>query len=50
MAISNERIKQDLLKIEALARATNHKVKIKSKSGNPVNKIILELGYPTAPS
>ena len=50
MAISSERIKQDLLKIEALSRATNHKVKIKSKSGNPVNKIILELDYPTAPS
>ena len=50
MAISNERIKQDLLKIEALAKSTDHKIKIKSKSGNPVNKITLELDYPTAPS
>lgn len=50
MAISSERIKQDLLKLEALSKSTNHKVKIKELSGNPTNVIILELNYPTAPS
>ena len=50
MAISSERIKQDLLKIEALSKATTNKVKVKEVLGNPTNVIILELDYPTAPS
>ena len=50
MAISIERIKQDILKLEALSKSTNYKVKIKELSGNPTNVIILELNYPTAPS
>lgn len=50
MAISNERIKQDILKIEALSKLTNNKVRIKETLGNPTNVIVLELDYPTAPS
>lgn len=50
MAISSERIKQDLRKIDELSQSTNGRVKVKSTSGNPITNIILELDYPTAPS
>lgn len=50
MTISAERIKQDLRKIEELSKSVNGRVKIKSTLGNPVNKIILDIDYPTAPS
>lgn len=50
MTISAERIKQDLRKIEELSKSVDGRVKVKSTSGNPVNKIILEIDYPTAPS
>lgn len=48
--ISAERIKQDLRKIDELSKSSNGRVKVKSTYGNPVNRIILELNYPTAPS
>lgn len=50
MTISAERITQDLRKIEELSKSVNGRVKVKSTSGNPVNRIIIELDYPTAPS
>lgn len=46
----SERVVHDLRKIEELSKSVNGRVKIKSLSGNPTNKIILELDYPTAPS
>lgn len=50
MSISAERIIQDLRKIEELSKSVNGRVKVKSTSGNPVNIILLEIDYPTAPS
>ena len=50
MTISAERIKQDLRKIDELSKSVNGRVKVKSTSGNPVNSIVLEIDYPTAPS
>lgn len=50
MTISTERIKQDLRKIDELSKSVNDRVKVKSTSGNPVNSIVLEIDYPTAPS
>lgn len=50
MTISAERIKQDLRKIDELSKSVNDRVKVKSISGNPVNIIVLEIDYPTAPS
>jgi ubiquitin-protein ligase len=50
MSISAERIKQDLLKITELSKSVNGRVKIISTTGNPVNEILLEINYPTAPS
>lgn len=50
MTISAERVKQDLRKIEELSKSVNGRVQVKSTSGNPVNTIILEIDYPTAPS
>ncbi len=50
MTISAERVKQDLRKIDELSKSANHRIKVISTSGNPVNKIVLELDYPTAPS
>lgn len=43
----SERRNQDLIKLNDLAKATNGKVKIISKSGDPVSTIIIELNYPT---
>ncbi|MCL5227404.1 ubiquitin-conjugating enzyme E2 [Pseudomonas nunensis] len=45
-----ERVFQDLRKIEELSKAAEGRVTIRSKSGNPINTIILELNFPTAPS
>lgn len=50
MSISAERIKQDLRKIDELSKSVNGRIKVKSTSGNPVSKILLELDYPTASS
>lgn len=50
MTISAERIKQDLRKIDELSKSVNGRVKVKSTSGDPVNRIVLEIDYPTAPS
>jgi ubiquitin-protein ligase len=50
MTISVERVKQDLRKIDELSKSIDGRVKVKSISGNPVNRIILEIDYPTAPS
>ena len=50
MSISAERIKQDLIKIAELSKSVNGRIKVISTTGNPVNKILLEIDYPTAPS
>ena len=50
MSAFSERVRQDILKIEELSKLTSGRVRIKKKTGNPPNKIILELNYPTAPS
>lgn len=50
MTISAERVKQDLRKIEELSKSVNGRVQVKSTSGNPANRIVLEIDYPTAPS
>ncbi|WP_391486674.1 ubiquitin-conjugating enzyme E2 [Alteromonas macleodii] len=50
MNISAERVKQDLIKLEALSRELNGKVLVKGTSGNPVNLIHIVLDYPTAAS
>ena len=43
----SERRNQDLIKLNDLAKSTNGKVQILSKSGNPVSTIVIELNYPT---
>jgi ubiquitin-protein ligase len=50
MSAFTERIIQDIRKIEELSQSVNGRIKIKNKLGNPVNKIIIELDYPTVPS
>jgi len=50
MSAFSERIIQDIRKIEELSNTVAGRVKIKSKSGNPVNNIVLEIAFPTAPS
>ena len=50
MSLSAERVKQDLRKIEELSRTLGGRINLKSTHGNPVNRIVLELDYPTAPS
>lgn len=50
MTISAERVKQDLRKIEELSKSVDGRIQVKSTSGNPINKIVLEIDYPTAPS
>jgi ubiquitin-protein ligase len=50
MSAFSERVIQDIRKIEEFSSSIGNRVKIKSKSGSPVNKIILEINYPTAPS
>lgn len=50
MSISGERVKQDLRKIDELSKSINGRINVKSTSGNPVSKIVLEIDYPTAPS
>lgn len=48
MSVFNERIKQDLIKLNQLSLDSNGKIKIISSIGNPVSKIVVELKYPTA--
>jgi len=50
MSASVERVKQDIRKLEELSRSLNGRVRVKSTSGTPVNRIVVELDYPTAPS
>lgn len=50
MSAFAERVLQDLRKIQELSEATGNRVHVVSKSGNPANKITIELDYPTAPS
>lgn len=50
MTISAERVKQDLRKIDELSKSVGGRVKVKSTFGNPVNRIVIEIDYPTAPS
>ena len=50
MTAFSERINQDLRKIKELSDSIGGRVKIKKQSGNPVNSLILEIDYPTAPS
>lgn len=50
MSAFAERVKQDLIRLEALSKATGNRVQVKSTQGNPVNKIVLQLQYATAPS
>ncbi|APG27033.1 hypothetical protein A7E78_03810 [Syntrophotalea acetylenivorans] len=50
MSALSERVKQDLRKIEELAKSLDGRIKIKSTEGSPINKIVLEIKYPTAPS
>jgi ubiquitin-protein ligase len=45
-----ERVKQDLRKIEALSKTLDGRIKVKSTDGSPINKIVLEINYPTAAS
>lgn len=45
-----ERVNQDLIKIDRLSRNTGNKIRVVSKLGNPINKIIIELNYLTVPS
>lgn len=44
------RVQEDLRKIDLLSRETGGRVKVISKTGNPVREIIIELVYPTAGS
>jgi len=46
----SERVTQDLRKIDELSNSINGRIKVKSKTGNPVSRIVLEIDYPTAPS
>mgnify|MGYP000076585332 CR=1 FL=1 len=50
MTAFSERINQDLRKIKEFSDSIGGRVKIKKQSGNPVNSLILEINYPTAPS
>jgi len=50
MSAVSERITQDIRKINELSRTIGNRITIKSTSGNPINKIIVEINYPTAPS
>lgn len=50
MSARDERVVQDIRKIEELSKSVGGRVRIKKRSGNPVSQIILELEYPTAPS
>ena len=46
----NERREQDLRKLSELADSSGKKIRIVSSSGNPIDKIEVELRYKTAPS
>jgi ubiquitin-protein ligase len=48
--VIRERVNQDILKINELAKATNNRIKITGTSGNPTNQLLLELRYITVPS
>ena len=50
MGAFTERVKQDIIKIEAFSKATGNRVRLQSTHGNPVNKIVVQLHYATAPS
>ncbi len=50
MSAVSERIAQDVRKINELSTAIGNRITIKSTNGNPINKIIVEINYPTAPS
>jgi ubiquitin-protein ligase len=46
----NERREQDVRKLGELAKSSSGKIEITKTSGNPINKIEIELGYKTAPN
>jgi Ubiquitin-conjugating enzyme len=50
MDASGERRRQDLLKLHALGKLTDGRVKVVSTAGNPLNEVVVELDYPTASS
>jgi ubiquitin-protein ligase/uncharacterized Zn-finger protein len=50
MSAYTTRVQEDLRKIDLLNRETGGRVKIVSKTGNPVREIVIELTYPTAGS
>jgi ubiquitin-protein ligase len=50
MSAFAERISQDLRKLDELSKSTGGRIKVKSRSGNPVNRIVVDIEYPTAPS
>ena len=50
MSARDERVVQDIRKIEELSKSVGGRVRITKKSGNPVSQMVLELDYPTAPS
>jgi ubiquitin-protein ligase len=50
MALSPERVLQDLRKIDELSNSLRGRIRTVSSSGSPVNQIFLEINYPTAPS
>ena len=48
MSAFDERIKADLTKLRNLESFSGGKVSVLSTSGNPINRILVELRYPTA--
>lgn len=50
MDASGERRLQDLLKVQQLGKLTDGRVKVVSTAGSPLNEVVIELDYPTAPS
>lgn len=50
MSAFSERVVQDVRKIEALSKTVQGRVKIIKRVGNPINSLVIEIDYPTAPS
>lgn len=50
MTAFSERINQDIRKINELSDSIGGRISIKKQSGTPVNSMVIEIDYPTAPS